>query len=278
MFILGKLDYEMRAIREILRYLRIKYCYASYDGKHLDTKNQYIANGTLGNIDMSKESKVFSIECNGDELARNSGYGGTVIMIDHHREGDYGYGAPPEDYWAASSIGQVVKVLSDILLYDISFLKKVVPYARIIAASDHCLPYAYSGACGISPESIMLYRVQVISSSEMNSPETIEKELQKSEEKIERLDSVEFRGIEFKFLGNSYVHRLNESACRSGIPVIFSTKHKLKLVGATYQEIHEFKNWSWNNPKTSKFLENTNAGYAECYHGKGSRLNLRELS
>src|SRR5690606_25622302 len=35
-----------------------------------------------------------------------------VVVIDHHRPGDPGYGRPPEEFLAASSIGQVITELA----------------------------------------------------------------------------------------------------------------------------------------------------------------------
>src|SRR5690606_32246277 len=34
------------------------------------------------------------------------------VVVDHHREGDPGYGRPPKDFMAASSIGQVIEHLA----------------------------------------------------------------------------------------------------------------------------------------------------------------------
>ena len=73
-----------------------------------------------------------------------------VARCDHHRPGDPGYGRPPEEYWEASSLGQLCAILG------------VEPddEMRIVAAADHCLAAAYAGRCpGVDPRDLLEWRV-----------------------------------------------------------------------------------------------------------------------
>ncbi|MEK7665019.1 MAG: hypothetical protein AAB361_02685, partial [Patescibacteria group bacterium] len=122
-------------------------------------------------------------------------YGDQVVSVaDHHREGDPGYGWRPENFWLASSLGQVAKHAfacevsflsheqweieesypngSPLLPHEPTWfgpanlrgiLEEALPAATafMVAAADHCLETAYRGRCpGVDPEALMRWRIE----------------------------------------------------------------------------------------------------------------------
>jgi hypothetical protein len=105
------------------------------------------------------------------------------LRADHHAPGDAGYGRPPDEYLAASSLGQVLVWLSRRGLLA-RLAPHVVPDASdaydgenvydgarhwtvsrdllYAAAADHCLGAAYRGECpGVEPEELYRWRLGV---------------------------------------------------------------------------------------------------------------------
>lgn len=83
------------------------------------------------------------IECevNGGDRKRG-------IAVDHHRPGDAGYGASPERFWEASSIGQMYRLLTRGYWVDVEVANAAFGEERLlIAASDHCPGHAFQGRC-----------------------------------------------------------------------------------------------------------------------------------
>jgi len=86
---------------------------------------------------------------------------------DHHRPGDPGYGRPPEEYLAASSIGQLMALLGPTgwaaqrRIMGGASLHEAAQEINKIAAADHCLEAAYRGRCpGVDPDALMAWRVR----------------------------------------------------------------------------------------------------------------------
>jgi hypothetical protein len=70
------------------------------------------------------------------------------IVVDHHRPGDAGYGASPERFWEASSIGQMYRLLTRGYWVDVEVANAAFGEERLlIAASDHCPGHAFQGRC-----------------------------------------------------------------------------------------------------------------------------------
>ena len=155
-FLLGAPDPEMREIEiQALRQgVLVGRCYEA-SGNRVNARSAYEAT-QAGLVDPTAPWRhdlpmavwpqewtagVF-VECN---------YVGFVnsTRVDHHNPGDPGWGKGPEEYWAASSIGQACRILEveadDRLL--------------LIAAADHCLTAAYQGQClGVDPGELLWSR------------------------------------------------------------------------------------------------------------------------
>ena len=154
-FILGANDPEMREIESLALRNRVAVARALDGNWRVSSRSAYHAKGAclvdpnapwrvdspLGVWPSQWEAAVY-IE---SDLP---GFGQRMI-VDHHNPGDPGWGAGPESYWEASSLGQACKIL------------EVEPTAdlRLIAAADHCLTAAYQGQCeGVDPSELLWSR------------------------------------------------------------------------------------------------------------------------
>lgn len=78
-------------------------------------------------------------------------------IVDHHTEGDPGYGLPAERYWKGSSLGQVCNLVG----------YKPTQELRVIAAADHCLRDAYQEKCpGITSKEVQAFRLPLLAGRE----------------------------------------------------------------------------------------------------------------
>lgn len=148
-FVLGASDPEMRAIARLLTEAGAPFVHATVDGKRVYPANAYdaIAPAEVGKA-LSHGGKAWLVECVGSVPPG-------AARIDHHHAGDPGYGRPPAQFWAASSLGQTVAALGA-LGRDVA----VTPEMRMVAAADHCLGAAYAGACpGIDPDALLRWHV-----------------------------------------------------------------------------------------------------------------------
>ncbi len=146
MWLLGAPDPEMEAIEGLLRGLGETVVHAAAAGRRVHAGVAYRADAPALDCD-----ELIAVECGGQWSANR--------LIDHHRPGDPGYGQPPERFFAASSIGQVVHLLGELRLLPEGWT--MPPEYVLIAAADHCLAAAYQGTCpGVDPGALMTYRVR----------------------------------------------------------------------------------------------------------------------
>lgn len=158
-FVLGAPDPEMEKIEVILREHNQKIVHAQVDGQRVHSRNAYVA-------DPVDDPIVVTVEC---DMPRYDGH--VTQRVDHHRKGDPGYGMPPKRYWAASSLGQICKMLK----------VDSTPELRIIAAADHCLNAAYRGICPcIVPDDVMQWRVASRAKFQNKNPEVLLKEVEET--------------------------------------------------------------------------------------------------
>lgn len=147
LFVLGASDPEMSAIETLLTQCSVPYVCATIGDRRVTAGEAYRADPVV----VPDCAAVYLVEC------QPQGVTGTVI--DHHRPGDSGFGRGPEDFFDASSIGQVWAQLVELGL--ISGRPAPSGEVSLIAAADHCLAHAYAGRCpGICPNKLMRYRVK----------------------------------------------------------------------------------------------------------------------
>jgi hypothetical protein len=150
LFVLGASDPEMSAIERLLLDRVVPFMHARANGKRVYPANAYAATTPPQARSMlARHGRVYLVECVGTAPVE-------AVRIDHHRPGDPGYGAPPVRYWQASSLGQTVAALDQVLPAPIA----VTPELRMIAAADHCLGAAYRGLCpGVDPEALFRWHL-----------------------------------------------------------------------------------------------------------------------
>lgn len=113
LWVLGAADPEMAAIEKLLSECGERVVYAadaSYRRVH--PGNAYTTYSLLG-LDGGRPStggatRVYLVECYAPALEN----GRELVSLDHHRPGDPGYGKGPEEFLAASSLGQVIAELA----------------------------------------------------------------------------------------------------------------------------------------------------------------------
>jgi hypothetical protein len=106
--IFGGADYEEAAARQVAREAELLTATATLDGGKVHAGNAYQANGFEMDAEgVEPSEKVIIFECTpkiaGDLLI--------TLQADHHNPGDTGYGVGPENFWEASSLGQLCKYL-----------------------------------------------------------------------------------------------------------------------------------------------------------------------
>ncbi|MGB8265220.1 MAG: hypothetical protein WCE44_02740 [Candidatus Velthaea sp.] len=188
-WILGAPDPEMQAIEAVLRAhgQRVEYAFDT-NGKRVHPGSAYRTTASSGGalrpdggdvasgiVEATVLGVVFLVEC----APAAHIYGDVAVeVVDHHREGDPGYGCPPAEFLSASSIGQVLLHLARIeygvehrFLIDLTghwALQGVGSYEQsavepehvLVAAADHCLAAAYRRECpGVDPDELMRWRI-----------------------------------------------------------------------------------------------------------------------
>jgi hypothetical protein len=192
-WVLGASDPEMERIEQLLRDAgeRVEYAVApGRDGAmaRVHPGNAYAATGP------AVDGPVILVECD-----LSGGIHQVVGLVDHHRPGDPGYGAPPEEAVRRSSIGQVIRRLADqgavsLLAWECApwpaayevaegymwidapadrwcvsvrgagrlAHPRLIPQDLVLtAAADHCLAAAYAGNVpGVDPPALMVWRAE----------------------------------------------------------------------------------------------------------------------
>lgn len=115
MWVLGAADPEMEIIESLLRACGQRVGLAlNARGERVFAAEAYRTVSFSETIDVSPDTTVYAVEGDGPAFERAREQGARVVTIDHHRPGDPGYGRPPSEFLAASSIGQVIAELARI--------------------------------------------------------------------------------------------------------------------------------------------------------------------
>ena len=150
LWVLGAQDPEMEAIHKLLHQHGQPVLLGIADGARCHTGNAY-------RLDMERYLAIAgdAFQIIWVEGGLKAGEPAGSIHVDHHKPGDYGFGAEPKMFWYASSIGQVWFALQTAGLVD-----EPPQELLLTAAADHCLGAAYQGRCpGVDPDELMRWRV-----------------------------------------------------------------------------------------------------------------------
>lgn len=275
LFVLGASDPEMVAIETLLRWAGEHVVYACDESRgRVHPGNAYKAYGVLDGdrfVAIPTDEEVVLVECRfrpehplqpgtvpvyadpqagGPVYFCSSGleewqYDQTVVVCDHHRPGDPGFGRPPEEFLAASSLGQVLALLG----------QEPTREQRLMAAADHCLEPAYRGRCpGVDPDEMMRWRVQTRAAFQKRTPEEVLVDVEAARKRLRDAKVAPFRVVVDLLSESDRIHyeqlaeancdefhggyavvadlrgqdvpELPEAAAREGIPFLATVKDK----------------------------------------------------
>lgn len=202
MFILGAADPEMSEIEGVLRNTRREFGYAGLNGSRVAPGTAYKAVEVIP-VQGSPGGEMVFVECAVDGVL-------AARVIDHHRPGDPGYGAPPERYLEASSLGQLLQLLG----------LDADRRQRIIAAADHCLFAAYAGRCpGVDPDDLLEFRLESRAAFQKRSVEELKLAVASTIEALKTANRVELSpGIIVADMRRDVPYdELPEAAARAGV-------------------------------------------------------------
>lgn len=209
-FVLGVDDPEMRRIEEVLKEQGCSFTYATKDGRRVHPGNAYNADSLTFEI----SPQVVFVECNLAILGNAQ-----IIRVDHHREGDPGYGRPFSEFWQASSIGQI---------YDLLRITEIPHDDLVLAAMDHCPPVAIRGGCpGVSKEEVLHRKITEIANGTKCTPDKVWRRVIDYSSLIETAPDVNIGGnikdLRSEYLGEGYSLNLltaQVAALADGYPVL----------------------------------------------------------
>lgn len=111
LFVLGAQNPEMDVIAALLTEAGLQWSVACrQNGERVNYGIAYMADHASPH-DPSQFDEVVFVECGGYGLKKQC-LDCEITVVDHHRSGDPGYGKPPQEYLAASSVGQVIALLA----------------------------------------------------------------------------------------------------------------------------------------------------------------------
>lgn len=247
-FVLGAADPEMEEIERVLRANGYEVRFARHGQQRVRADNAYGADNLDAGLPMNAD--LVFVECQVMGLPRHA-------EVDHHRPGDPGYGRAPDQYLAASSLGQVLQLL------------ELVPTAqqRIIAAADHCPTQAYRGLCpGVDPAELAQWRTASRAARRGVTLDEMEKGIELAAEVLRTAECIEFCGQSIAWVGDRG-GEICEASARHGIPFMYMEnipdgRVKMGLMGADPEVIA-----TWMRDCSLKQVYGDPArGYAGGYH------------
>jgi hypothetical protein len=259
-WILGASDPEMTAIERLLTEAGEEIAHAVDSSlNRVHPGNMYRGSfakagpETLNLVCLEQQGyKIYAVECDIPE------HSATIMRIDHHRPGDPGYGLPPDQYWAASSIGQVWSALfpcgenhgdgDSSPYWDCPRCGQNPDYWDIdttlllTAAADHCLGAAYRGVCpGVDPKALAEWRAGQRAAFQDRPVEDIVADTERAKKLIR-----EKANGGFADMTGSFIPELPEAACQLGIAVLAGPldcpdgRQKIVLQSASAEQIRSF--------------------------------------
>lgn len=209
--VLGGMDPEMISIAAACRGLGIRTLQAAVDGLPVHPGNAYKANGFV-NGGIHTDDYVISVECEVVDLRVD-------FAADHHRPGDRGYGRPPEEFWGASSIGQVFQHMTDGGIPAMDVVNAFGSERFLVAASDHCPSHAFQGRCpGIDIAELKAMRARNSAAFNNMSEEEWTATVDAAIEQLRALPVATAGGGEYR-VSTEDIPLLNHAQLIAGLPV-----------------------------------------------------------
>jgi len=242
----------MEIIERLLRECgeHVEYATVWRDGarRRVTPAEAYAPDVEIGEGLRGMRATAYMVECAPAVLVGSSmdgiDWAGAAVKIDHHRPGDPGYGRAPEEFFEASSIGQVIAELArlDVLPEDWRYVGihpddptywdregELVPLPGgrtvrywhalgvryeyripadhvLAAAADHCLAAAYRGECpGVDPDALMRWRVESRAAHQGRSADEILADVERAREALRAAPTVQLAdGIAARDMREAY--------------------------------------------------------------------------
>lgn len=282
-FVLGAADPEMKRIEEVLTRLDVPFSHALFKGAdgtwsrvhggvaYKATEVGFIGkDGAVVLNGVNPETLVF-VEC---AIAGMS----PVDRLDHHNPGDRGYGAAPEFYWEASSLGQLYHFLKEWAVsrpalreWTAGYLAGVFGEDRLLlAASDHCPAHAYKGKCpGVDVAALKAMRRRNAATFQKKSVEDFDREVDAALAMLLALPEVVTSAGTYR-VSTGDIPQLNHAQLELGVPVEYrmvgnarDPRTKVGLLGGEPELIR-----LWMSSKASELVDiygDPARGYAGGY-------------
>lgn len=228
LFVLGAPDPEMEEIERVLKEHGLALCYATRLGRRVRPENAYDADGVSGRESGIAGKDLVFVECSVRGLT-------PAEIVDHHRPGDPGYGAAPEDYFKGSSLGQVLELLG----------LQPTALQRVIAAADHCPNHAYKGLCPeVDVGLLRSWRTASRASRRGVSEAEMEAAVERARKVLETAERVTVRGVPVAWV-TEREGEIPEASARYGIPFMYlervrDGRRKLGIMGAAPEVIRHW--------------------------------------
>lgn len=202
--ILGAADPEMKEIQRVCMAENIPFSYATLDGWIVKPFQAYAANGTLR--ELPKNADVVTVECSVEGVTPKH-------KIDHHHEGDAGYGKGPDQFLMGSSLGQFLNLIG----------LKPTHKQLIIAAADHCLTAAYQGKCpGVSVEDLRSFREESRAKAKNISIDELQSQIEAAIEVLNTAPTIEMANHSVVFIEEPNLPpELAEASARIAKPYVY---------------------------------------------------------
>jgi hypothetical protein len=217
-FILGAPDPEMEEIERVIRENGHEVRYALLRQTRVRAEQAYLADSLDAPI--PKDVTLVFVECSVLGLTADA-------LIDHHREGDPGFGKPPETYLESSSLGQTLSYLGVIATDE----------QRVIAAADHCPTQAYQGKCpGVTPEALRQWRTASRAARRGVTPEEMDASILFAKSVLENAERIDVGGCSLPWVSDRK-GEITEASARYNLPFLYAERlndgrTKMGIMGA----------------------------------------------
>jgi hypothetical protein len=260
-FVLGAPDPEMELIEHLLKEHGLPVVYAvGPSGQRVHPGNAHWA-ALPEVVDLTGTGRIVFIECDLTDLSVIPDWVWGLRRLDHHHQGDPGYGLPPSRFLEASSLGQVLafcategltwwsdveggdQLAGDFLFADGGWKLRLragtwpVPQDYVLAAAaDHCLAAAYQGQCpGVRPDELMAWRAASRAKAQRRLIAAVMEDIEMARRRLLEAPRItvgirgdhetdEWGSLQLADLRGQQVPELPEAAASEGIPFIASTR------------------------------------------------------
>lgn len=236
-FVLGAPDPEAREIARVCQERSIPHGFATVPGGNIVHSHEaYQATGVTALI--PRGADIVFVECTVLGLVPDA-------RIDHHHEGDPGFGKPPSEYLQGSSLGQFLAYIG----------VEPTQQQRVIAAADHCLMSAYQGCCpGISPEELAAFRLESRSRARGLTPEELTRQIDEATSLLQSAERITLAGEQVAFIMEP-PNEVGEASARLGVPYVYVRR----------QDAQQFKAGIRSAPHHLVQAWLSDCGLARCY-------------